>query len=47
MSSEHGPSTTEPALPDGEFEWHRLIDLDEVPEGRVATVTIGHESLCR
>ncbi|MEZ5246387.1 MAG: thiamine pyrophosphate-binding protein [Acidimicrobiales bacterium] len=40
------PSTTEPALPGGEFEWHKLVELDEVPEGRVATVTIGHESLC-
>lgn len=40
------PSTEEPALPAGEFRWHKLIDLDELAEGRVATVTIGHESLC-
>jgi thiamine pyrophosphate-dependent acetolactate synthase large subunit-like protein/nitrite reductase/ring-hydroxylating ferredoxin subunit len=40
------PSTDEPALPHGEFRWHKLIDLDELAEGRVATVTIGHESLC-
>ena len=44
--SDRTPSTTEPTLPEGEFEWHKLVDLDEVPEGRVATVTIGHESLC-
>ena len=40
------PSTTEPALPEGEFTWHKLVDLDEVPPGRAVTVTIGHENLC-
>lgn len=40
------PSTTEPALPDGEFVWHKLVESDEIPVGRAATVTIGHESLC-
>ena len=39
-------SLDEPGLPEGEFSWHKLVDLDEVPEGRVSTVTIGHESLC-
>lgn len=46
MSPRDTPSPTEPALPEGEFSWHKLVDLDAVPEGRVATVTIGHESLC-
>ena len=46
MSAEEVPSTTEPALPEGEFAWHKLVDLDDVPEGRVTTVTIGRESLC-
>ena len=46
MSSEETASTTEPALPEGEFAWHKLVDIDEVPEGRVTTVTVGHESLC-
>ena len=40
------PSVSEPALPDGEFAWHKLVDLDGLPEGRVMTVTVGHESLC-
>ena len=40
------PSLAEPALPDGEFAWHRLADLEELGEGRVMTVTVGHESLC-
>ncbi len=46
MSPTERPSTEEPALPADEFEWHRLVDLEELPEGRVSTVTIGHESLC-
>ncbi|MDW3219833.1 MAG: thiamine pyrophosphate-binding protein [Acidimicrobiales bacterium] len=46
MSSDEIPSTTEPALPEGAFAWHKLIEVDELPEGRVTTVTIGHESLC-
>ena len=40
------PNTTEPELPTGEFAWHRLVDPDELGEGRVVTVTVGHESLC-
>jgi pyruvate oxidase len=46
MSTDETPSTTEPALPDGEFSWHKLVEFDELPEGRVAAVTIGHETLC-
>ena len=46
MASDDTPSITEPALPEGEYEWHRLIDPEELPEGRVTTVTVGHTSLC-
>ncbi len=46
MSSEETPSGAEPALPEGEFVWHRLTEADELPEGRVATATVGHEVLC-
>ena len=46
MSTHETPSTDEPALPDGEFAWHRLIGTDELDEGRVTTVTIGREVLC-
>lgn len=46
MSTDETPSAVEPALPEGEFSWHKLVDLEELPEGRVTTVTIGHESLC-
>ncbi len=35
-----------PALPAGEFAWHRLMGVDELDVGRVTTVTVGHESLC-
>ncbi len=40
------PSTVIPALPAGEFAWHRLMGVDELDVGRVTTVTVGHESLC-
>jgi len=40
------PSVSEPALPEEEYSWHRLLGLDELPQGRVSTVNIGHESLC-
>ena len=39
------PSAERPALPEGEFGWHRALTLDELPEGRVKTVTIGRRSL--
>ena len=39
-------SIEEPDLPEGDFGWHKLIDLDELPVGRVSTVTVGRESFC-
>ena len=45
-SVDDGPSISEPPLPQEQFSWHRLVSLDELPQGRVSTVTIGHESLC-
>lgn len=29
-----------------EGEWHKVADIDELGEGRVKTVTVGHTSLC-
>ena len=46
MSFDEPASIEEPALPDEAYGWHKLVDVDEVPQGRVFTVTIGHESLC-
>jgi thiamine pyrophosphate-dependent acetolactate synthase large subunit-like protein/nitrite reductase/ring-hydroxylating ferredoxin subunit len=40
------PSTESVPVPDGEFEWHKVLDHDELPEGRVRTVTVGRRSLC-
>ena len=40
------PTTAVPALPAGEFLWHRLIGVDELDVGRVTTVTVERESLC-
>ncbi|MYB27700.1 MAG: Rieske 2Fe-2S domain-containing protein, partial [Acidimicrobiaceae bacterium] len=45
-TEDQAPSILEPALPEGGFAWHKLVDLDELGEGRVMTVTVGHESLC-
>ena len=45
-AADPSPSVAEPALPDGEYAWHKLVDLDELGDGRVMTVTVGHESLC-
>lgn len=46
MSVNVSASVEEPDLPDGEFAWKRVLDAGELPEGRVTTVTVGHESLC-
>ena len=45
-SIDDSPSIEEPPLPQEQFSWHRLVSLDELPQGRVSTVTIGQESLC-
>ena len=45
MAIHEQPSTTEPDLPEGEFEWHKVLETDGLPEGRVTTVTIGRTSL--
>ncbi len=41
-----GPSSAEPALPDGEFAWCELLGVDDLPPGRVTTVTVGRRTLC-
>ncbi|WP_420446593.1 thiamine pyrophosphate-binding protein [Candidatus Poriferisodalis sp.] len=45
-SNAETPSVAVPALPDGEFAWHRLVGVDELDVGRVTTVTVERESLC-
>ncbi|MDH3752498.1 MAG: thiamine pyrophosphate-binding protein [Acidimicrobiia bacterium] len=30
---------------DNDTTWHKVVDLDEVPEGRVTTITVGRRSL--
>ena len=39
------PSPEVPSLPGGDYEWHKALDLDELAEGRVKTVTVGRRSL--
>lgn len=40
------PSDEPVAVPDGEHAWHRVLGPDELPDGRVRTVTVGRRSLC-
>jgi pyruvate oxidase len=39
------PSTEPPALPVGEYAWHKALELDELADGRVKTVSVGRRSL--
>ncbi len=39
------PSLDPAPVPDGPFEWHRVLAPDELPEGRVTTVAVGRRSL--
>ena len=41
MGYDSPPSTEAPALPDSEFTWERVIGSDDLPVGRVTTVTVG------
>jgi len=45
MATDEAPSTEQPSVPDGDFDWHKVADVDELPEGRVRTVTVGRRSL--
>lgn len=44
MSAEQ-PSTEPVPIPAGPFDWHRVLASDELPPGRVTTVTVGRRSL--
>lgn len=39
------PSSDPPALPTTDFAWHKALEPDELPDGRVKTVTVGRRSL--
>ena len=39
------PSLETPSLPADGYAWHRALALEELPEGRVKTVSIGRRSL--
>jgi pyruvate oxidase len=40
------PSMVPPPLPQGRFEWHRLLGRDELGDGRVMSVGVGPRQLC-
>lgn len=37
--------STPKAIDEPALDWHRVLDADELPEGRVTTVTAGHRSV--
>ena len=39
------PSLEPVPVPDGPVDWHRILGPNELPEGRVTTVTVGRRSL--
>ncbi len=45
MSDAEQPSTKPVAVPEGAHEWHKVLDTDELPEGRVTTVSVGRRTL--
>ncbi|MBD8869318.1 thiamine pyrophosphate-dependent enzyme [Nocardioides donggukensis] len=45
MSATDRPSAEPVAVPEGAFEWHRVLGVDELPEGRVTTVSVGRRTL--
>src|SRR3954468_15645836 len=40
-----GDDASRPILPGPDVEWHKVADLDDLPDGRVRTVTVGRHSL--
>ncbi len=45
MSAADRPSTEPVAVPDEPHGWHKVLDTDDLPEGRVTTVTVGRRTL--
>ena len=40
------PSDDPPPIPDGDYSWHKVLEPDELPEGRVTSVSVGRRTLC-
>ncbi len=45
MSDSRGPSSEPVNVPEGAHDWHKVLDPDELPEGRVTTVSVGRRTL--
>ena len=46
MAYDARPSQDPVEAPEGDHTWHKALDNDELAEGRVTAVTIGHRTLC-
>jgi pyruvate oxidase len=40
------PSKEPVPVPDGDHAWYKVLDTDDLPEGRVTTVSVGLRTLC-
>ena len=45
MTDSQGPSTAPVTVPEGAHEWRKVLAPDELPEGRVTTVSVGRRTL--
>ena len=43
--ADEAPSTEPVPVPDGPHDWHKVLDVDELPGGRVTSVTVGRRQL--
>ncbi len=46
MPYDAAPSTDPVPVPDGDVEWHKVLEPDELEDGRVTTVAVGRRTLC-
>ena len=46
MTAIEDPSTEPVPVPEADHEWHKVLDAEALPDGRVTTVSIGRRTLC-
>ncbi len=46
MATDAAPSIEPVDVPEGDHDWHKILEPDELGEGRVTSVTVGRKTLC-
>ncbi len=46
MATDASPSTEPVDVPEGDHDWHKVLDPEDLAEGRVTTVSVGRRTLC-